>query len=119
MGRYQFIYIVLLVLPIMLSCSQPKLLDMFTYDLNGVSEDPTYGFTEINPIKVGDKGKDAKFNEIKYINALRGPNGQILTYRELGGCCQGLRKRKKQEEGVLYIYELSYDSPSKADNFIS
>ena len=105
----------LIVLSVWFSCSQPKMLDDFTYELNGISDDPTYGYTEINPIKVGNRGKKPEFNEFKYINALRGPNGEELFFRDLGSCCQGLssKKRKRKILGQLIIYEVTYDSLSK------
>ena len=36
------------------------------------SDDPTYGYQEANPIKVG--GGPA--NELRFLKSLRGPNGQ-------------------------------------------
>jgi hypothetical protein len=47
------------------------------------SDDPSYGFDEKNPIKVG-LGPE---NQIRFLESLRGPDGQKLKFKRLGSCC--------------------------------
>lgn len=49
-----------------------------------VSTDPTYGYSETNPIQVGGDFFDGPPRERAYLDHLRGPNGEVLKY-ERGG----------------------------------
>ena len=51
-----------------------------------ISTDATYGFTEKNPVRVGQKG-GGPTAEKAYLNALRGPHGEVVVYKRLGSCC--------------------------------
>jgi hypothetical protein len=53
----------------------------------GVSTDPTYGVTQKNPICVGGKTDNGALNQQRYLNALRGPKGEEISYRRRGSCC--------------------------------
>jgi len=52
-----------------------------------ISKDATYGFTAENPIKVGGGIEGGARGEQSYLNALRGPAGQAITYSRRGSCC--------------------------------
>lgn len=52
----------------------------------GASSDATYGYSESNPIMVGEKNGGPK-DERRFLDALRGPGGQRVTYKRLGSCC--------------------------------
>jgi len=48
----------------------------------------SYGYTEKDPIMLGLTQIDsAANNRFKYLNALRGPNGEPVTYKRLKPCC--------------------------------
>lgn len=78
-----------------ISCTTTKstfvktnLLDNSTFELNEISTDPTYGFSEKNPIQVGGVAdNEGPLNERRYLNALAGPNGEAVTYYRAGSCC--------------------------------
>ena len=62
--------------------------------LAGVSNDPSYGYTEANPVFVGNgqpmggmPGEGPR-NERMYLNALRSADGQPISYERLGSCCR-------------------------------
>ena len=62
--------------------------------LSGVSSDPSYGYTEANPVLVGNgqpmggpPGEGPR-NEYMYLNALRAADGQPIIYERLGSCCR-------------------------------
>ena len=45
----------------------------------GQSQDPTYGFTEENPVKVGGHDlREGPIRERAFLNSIKGPHGQNL-----------------------------------------
>ena len=56
--------------------------------LTEVETDKTYGYTENNPIKIGGvaEGEKARHREA-FLNALRGPQGQPISFVSHGSCC--------------------------------
>ena len=50
-------------------------------DLDGVAIDSTFGITPQNPVNVGglNNGEGA-INERRYLNAIAGPNGELIKY---------------------------------------
>lgn len=53
-----------------------------------VSEDETYGYSKKNAVKVGGVDKNqGPLNERRYLNALTGPNGELVWYSRSGSCC--------------------------------
>jgi hypothetical protein len=65
------------------------------------SSDATYGYTQDNPIKVGGDIFGGPARERAYLDHLRGPEGQAITYQRLGSTGYG--------DTILDIYEVSYD----------
>jgi hypothetical protein len=85
--------------------------------LEGVSDDPTYGYSEEAPIKVGGIAEDrGPENERRYLEALRGPRGQKVLFKRLGCCCpfvtpepiNGLDKILGFGTGLLDVYEVTH-----------
>ncbi len=82
------------IFALVVSCSstkrtvQTKLKNNQTFELTEISNDPTYGFSQNNPIQVGgvDK-KEGPLNERRFLNALAGPNGESISYYRAGSCC--------------------------------
>ncbi len=65
-----------------------KLKNNQTFELTGVSKDPTYGFSNKNPVQVGGVDKsEGPLNERRFLNALAGPNGEEVSYFRAGSCC--------------------------------
>ena len=77
--------------------------------LQAVSTDPTYGFEKINPIRPG-LGFESEW---RYLNALRGPKGEIVHYQRLGHCCAFNTDVAERGKGFLDQYELTYDGLAK------
>lgn len=110
------IYVTLML--IMLSCStskqqfQTNLRDNQTFELLEISNDPTYGFSNKNPIQVGgvDK-KSGPLNEIRFLNALAGPNGEEVTYFRSGSCCPIKSKNDPYGFGHVMLdnYKVTYE----------
>ena len=87
----------------------PAPLDMET------SADSSYGYSAENPIRVGGaRTERGPQNERSFLDALRGPAGQVLTYRRAGSCCPfTTRNAVIFDAGALDIYEVSYEGLTK------
>jgi hypothetical protein len=82
--------------------------------LQEVSADPTYGFTEANPVKVGGAlEQEGSRNQQLFLNALLGPNGEPITYQRRGSCCPFPTPHGFAGRGLLDVYEITY--PGSAD----
>jgi hypothetical protein len=66
-----------------------------------VSTDAAYGYTKDNPVKVGGDVFGGPARERAYLDHLRGPDGQAVTYERLGSMGHG--------DTILDIYEIRYD----------
>lgn len=73
--------------------------------LQGVAADPAYGTGREHPIRAG---RDYAA-EWAYLNALRGPQGQLVHYRSLGHCCRFNAPDAEGGRGFLDRYEVGYD----------
>lgn len=58
------------------------------YGLPGPAPDSGYGYSQDKAIQVGGaKNEEGSLNEHKYLNSLRGPNGEDIRYARTGSCC--------------------------------
>ena len=70
-----------------------------------IAEDPTYGYTEENPVKVGGGPP----NKPIYLKSLRGPKGQKIKFKRLGSCCHFETPNGFIDNmGLLDRYEVTY-----------
>ena len=74
-------------------------------ELPGVSDDPAYGTTQEKPIKVGGSSRE----QVRYLNALRGPNGETIRYERQGHCCPCETENGIMGTGMLDVYALTYE----------
>ena len=58
-----------------------------------VSTDETYGYSEKNPVRVGGGRSAGLRNQLRYLNALKGPQGQAVTYERQASCCSFRTRR--------------------------
>ncbi len=77
--------------------------------LEAISTDASYGFEKTNPIKSGPGFE----SEWRYLNALRGPSGEIVHYQRLGHCCPFNTEAAERGKGFLNQYELRYNGLAK------
>lgn len=76
-----------------------------TGQLDTVSTDPTYGFDKANPIKSGTGYP----NQWRYLNALRGPKGEVVFYERVGACCPFDSPAVERGKAFLDQYRLQYE----------
>lgn len=84
--------------------STPGALAPARHVLNARAE-TTYGYHPKDPIRVGN-GPDG---ERAYLEALRGPEGQLVVSRRLGSCCEFETPNGFQGVGLLDVYEVTYE----------
>lgn len=97
------------------SKSQASLLDDNTFQLEAVSDDDTYGYTQANPVCVGGvKKSEGPLNERRFLNALLGPNGEELEYTRRGSCCPFTTPNGMiSNSGMLDIYVVKQKGQSQ------
>ena len=100
-----------------LSCSSTKsnvqanLKDHQTFEITEIATNPSFGFSESNPIKVGGFDKnEGPLNQKRFLNALAGPNGEEIIYERLGSCCPVKSKNDPMGSGsvMLDIYQVTW-----------
>lgn len=72
--------------------------------------DPRYGYSEVNPIKVGGVSKrEGPQREIDYLRSLVGLNGENLSFYRIGSCCAFKTENSPfGDNGLLDIYSVTY-----------
>lgn len=77
--------------------------------LTEVATDKTYGYSKDNPVKIGGaaEGEKAAHREA-FLNALRGPDGQLVSYVSHGKCCVFDVEAGGKSRGEIEVLLLSY-----------
>lgn len=69
-----------------------------------------YGYSPSYPIKVGDGDfKNGARNERIFLSSLRGPNGEKVSFKRLGSCCEFKTPNGFLGGGLLDRYEVFYE----------
>lgn len=85
-----------------------------TFVITLFSKDKKYGYNPDYPINIFYRNtKDESLNEIRFLNALAGPNGEKITYARLETCCPFPTKRSDMGAGFLNVYELKWEGQKK------
>ena len=69
-----------------------------------VSDDPTYGYSEDNPIRVGGDWLEGPSRERAFLDNLLGPNGEMISYERIGSHDYG--------DTILDVYQITYSGLS-------
>jgi hypothetical protein len=67
-----------------------------------------YGYTETDPIKCGN----GPAGERRYLNSLRGPQGQVIQYERAGSCC-GFDTPNSEIGGMLDVFNVTWEGAKK------
>ncbi|HEX8328376.1 MAG TPA: hypothetical protein VF629_12600 [Hymenobacter sp.] len=74
-----------------------------------VSDDETYGYTPQNPVRVGGGRSAGMRNQLRYLNALKGPQVQAVTYERQASCCPFKTRRGVVDNTALIdVYAVSW-----------
>lgn len=71
-----------------------------------VSEDSTYGYDPLNPIRLGGGSYGGPAREKAYLDTLQGPEGETITYEQIGTV--------DGESTILDQYQVSYPGSSES-----
>ena len=83
--------------------------------LSQSATDAAYGYSEKSPVLVGGGFENGGRNTYRFLNALLGPNGQIVHYDRVGTCCPFKTPNSPFEgEGILEIYQITFDGGKPA-----
>ena len=65
-----------------------ELVDLNTFKIEKTAASAAYAYSTQVPVKVGGaETNEGILNERRFLNALRGPNGEKVTYELVGSCC--------------------------------
>ncbi|KRD10116.1 2-dehydro-3-deoxyphosphooctonate aldolase [Flavobacterium sp. Root901] len=85
-----------------------------TFIITQFSKDKKYGYDPDYPINIFFRNTlDETVNEVRFLNALAGPNGEKITYKRLETCCPFPTKRSNMGAGFLNVYELTWEGQKK------
>ena len=89
----------------------PKLTKDNTFVITEYSKDSKYGYHPDYPINLFYKNTfNVTINQQRYLNALAGPNGELLSFKKLESCCPFPTKRSNDMgAGFLEVYEVSWE----------
>ena len=74
--------------------------------VDGYSMNKNYGLKGEFPVKVGDKSPS---NQRRYIAALAGPNGEVLSFHRRGSCCAYDSPNGFGGSALVDVYEVTYE----------
>jgi hypothetical protein len=76
--------------------------------LQGISPDMGYGRSVANPIRVGGTGlRQGPMREKLFLNALRGPSGESISYEREGSCCAFKTPNGIMGSGLLDVFRIT------------
>ena len=76
--------------------------------------DKKYGYHEDYPVNVGFTNlKDGLNNQIRFLNALSGPNGEKVSYVKKEACCPFPTKKSDMGAGTIDMFEVTWEGNNK------
>ena len=87
----------------------PKISSQNTFVLTEISTDKKYGYDADYPVNVYYRSaKYDSINQLRYLNALAGPKGEILSFKKVETCCPYPTKKNEMGAGFLDVYEITW-----------
>jgi len=87
----------------------PKLTKENTFVITEYSTDKRYGYDKDYPINIFYKNtKDDVVNQKRFLNALAGPNGEKIFFKQLESCCPFPTTKSEIGAGFLDVYEITW-----------
>lgn len=96
------------------SAPMPLLKDDNSFVITEFSTDKKYGYDADYPINVFYRNiKDENINVERFLNALSGPNKEVITYKKTESCCPFPTKSNTIGAGYIDIYEITWKGQKK------
>lgn len=87
--------------------------------IDGISTDPTYGFTPDNPIKLGGiPSRDMDFRIQSYFSRVITPEGLPIQWEPMRPCCPFHTPHGVGEEGMLEVYYITLPGQRRTRFFV-
>ncbi len=87
----------------------PMLKKNNSFVLTEQSQDPKYGYDQDYPINIFYQStSNDSINQVRFLNALAGPNGEKLFYKKLESCCPFPTKQSEIGAGLLDVYQVNW-----------
>ena len=87
----------------------PKVSSQNTFVITENSKDKKYGYDADYPVNVYYRSaKYDSINQLRYLKALSGPNGENLSYKKIETCCPFPTKKNEMGAGFLDVYEITW-----------
>ena len=84
------------------------------YVITSYSNDSKYGYNKDYPINLGfDNERFGERSAMYFFNALKGPNGETISFVKIDNCCPFPTSRSVMGGGILEIYEVTFEGTSK------
>jgi hypothetical protein len=82
--------------------------------LSETATDPGYGWRHDQPVMLGGwdedpSGATAAARQIRFLNSLWGPAGEIVFYERIGTCCPFEHIGAPLDKGMIDVYTLTWD----------
>jgi hypothetical protein len=88
----------------------PTLSKSNTFVITEFSKDKKYGYDKDYPINVFYRNtSNETINQQRFLNALTGPNGEVLKYAKKESCCPFPSKNNAMGAGMLDVYEVTWE----------
>ncbi len=85
-----------------------------TFSITQFAKDKKYGYDPDYPVNIFFQNTNNEaLNEVRFLNALAGPNGEKITFHRLETCCPFPTKRSNMGAGFLNVYELTWEGQKK------
>ncbi|MFC0777640.1 2-dehydro-3-deoxyphosphooctonate aldolase [Flavobacterium sp. HJSW_4] len=85
-----------------------------TFSITQFAKDKKYGYDPDYPVNIFFQNTNNEaLNEVRFLNALAGPNGEKITFHRLETCCPFPTKRSSMGAGFLNVYELKWEGQKK------
>ena len=89
----------------------PVLKNKNQFELTKYSTNQKYGYDPDYPINIYFQNTiNDTLNCVRFLNALAGPNKEIIQYKRLESCCPFPTKQSKIGAGFLEVYEVSMEN---------
>ncbi len=85
------------------------------FRITDFSTDKRYGYDADYPVNLFYKDtKNDSINQIRFLNALVGPNQETIIYKKVKNCCPFMTKNTATGAGFLTVYSLQWNQEMKS-----
>ncbi len=93
----------------------PALNEAFgSFVVTKMAKDKKYAYNEDYPVNVGFTSVEDGFNnQIRFLNALAGPNGEKIKFTQKDACCPFPTQKTEMGAGTIDTFEITWEGQKK------